>query len=216
MVRRGTGGFSRKRFAVNLEDWASRLLALEAPPETIALHVNDTIAAYLTGLDTADGRALCRFYGKASDIERAAAAAAIARLSECDDIHLASCVTPGAAVIPVALAFAGNGNRPAFDRAVIAGYGAGISLGKAIGGPKALHNGVWPSLIAAPLMSAVTASCLMGHDAELLAHAMSLGLAGASGRSGRPASGRWLAFAESVLKGIRAAEAAGQGFRGDL
>jgi 2-methylcitrate dehydratase PrpD len=204
---------------VNLEDWAARLLAIEPSPEAVALHVRDTVAAFLTGLDTADGRALCRFYAKAPQGEFASAAAAIARLSECDDIHLVSCVTPGAAVIPVALSLSGDSGEHRFQRAVAAGYSAGISLGKAIGGTEALRNGVWPSLLAAPMMSAVTASCLLGHDATALAHVIALSLAGASGRIGRPArapSGRWFAFAESVLKGIRAAEAAGQGFRGDL
>jgi len=201
---------------VTLDDWAARLLGAEAPPEIVALHVYDTIAAFLAGLDIADGRALRRFYTQG---EFAAAAAAIARLSECDDIHLASCVTPGAAVIPVALAYAETSDAQTVHRAIAAGYAAGISLGTAIGGTRALHNGVWPSLLAAPLMSAVTASCLLGYDAPTLAHAMALSLAGASGRIGRPSgspSGRWFAFAECVQKGIRAAQAAGQGFRGDL
>jgi 2-methylcitrate dehydratase PrpD len=46
-----------------------------------------------------------------------------------------------------------------------------------------------------------------------------LALAGASGRLGRPAgsrTGRWFVFAEAVAKGIRAADAARQGFQGDL
>jgi len=204
---------------VSLEDWAARLLAIEPSREITALHVSDTLAAFLRGVDTADGRTLSRFYAKGSQAECAAVVAGMARLSESDDIHLASCVTPGAAVVPVALAFARANNTAEFHHAVAAGYAAGLSLGKAIGGTKALQHGVWPSLLAAPLMSAVTASCLFGHDANTLGHAMAIALSGASGRLGRPAgtpSGRWFAFAESVLKGIRAAAAAGQGFRGDL
>jgi len=204
---------------VNLEAWAARLLAIEAPRETIGLHVNDTIAAFLTGSITAEATALRTLYSEGTLVERAAAAAAIMRLSECDDIHLGSCVTPGAAIIPVALALSGDPNGATFHRAVSAAYSAAISLGQAIGGTKALHNGVWPTLLASPLMSAVTASCIFAHDETTLAHAMALALSGASGRIGRPAgmpSGRWFAFAESVRKGIRAAEAAGRGFRGDL
>lgn len=204
---------------MNLATWGEQLLAIEPSPGITALHVSDTLAAFLSGIETADGRALSRFYGKGSQPEFAAAIAAMARLSECDDIHLASCVTPGATVVPVALAFAGANDTAKFHRAVAAGYAGGLSLGRAIGGTRALQHGVWPSLLAAPLMSAVTASCLFGHDANTLGHAMALALSGASGRLGRPAgtpSGRWFAFAESVLKGIRAAAAAGQGFRGDL
>jgi 2-methylcitrate dehydratase PrpD len=165
-----------------------------------------------------DGQAISALYGRYAD-GTAAAASAIARLSECDDIHLASCVTPGSVVIPVALAFAGKSGGEDFNRAVAAGYAAGIDLGMGIGGAKALAGGVWPTLLAAPLMAAVTASCMRGHDAGQLAHAMALALGGANGRIGRPAgtpSGRWFAMAEAVAKGVRASEAAGRSFHGDL
>ena len=102
--------------------------------------------------------------------------AAIARLSECDDIHLGSCVTPGAVVIPVALAFADDHSEDTITRAISAGYAAGIGLGTAIGGARALARGVWPTLAAAPVMAAATASCLISGDPERLAHAIALAL----------------------------------------
>jgi 2-methylcitrate dehydratase PrpD len=145
--------------------------------------------------------------------------AAIARLSECDDIHLDSCVTPGAIVIPVALVLSDPHSADDFNRAVSVGYAAGLSLGKAVGGVKALACGVWPTLLAAPVMAAATASCLRRHDAAKLAHSIALALAGSSGRVGRPsgtATGRWFVLAEAIMKGVRAAEAAEQGFTGDL
>jgi 2-methylcitrate dehydratase PrpD len=203
-----------------LKSWAENLLQTAYTPDAIELHLMDTLAAFLVGAATADGQALCAFYGRRGDpAELAAGAAAIARASECDDIHLASCVTPGAVVIPVALALARNRTADDFHRAVAAGYAAGLSLGVGIGGAEALGSGVWPTLLAAPLMAAVTASCLAGHDCDRLAHAIALALAGASGRLGRPSgspSGRWFSLAEAVSKGIRASAAAGQGFRGDL
>jgi 2-methylcitrate dehydratase PrpD len=122
-------------------------------------------------------------------------------------------------VIPVALAFAEGCSDEQFHRAIAAGYAAGVTLGIGIGGAKALAFGVWPSLLAAPLMAAVTAAFIKGLDPDALAHAMALALSGASGRLGRPhgaPSGRWFAFGEAVLKGIRATDAAEQGFRGDL
>jgi len=128
-------------------------------------------------------------------------------------------VTPGAAVIPVALAFADGRREEQLQRAIAAGYAAGLTLGVGVGGAKALGSGVWPSLLAAPVMAAVTAGSLKDLDAERLAHAVAVALSGASGRLGRPQgspSGRWFAFAEAVAKGIRAADAAEQGFRGDL
>jgi 2-methylcitrate dehydratase PrpD len=201
-----------------LQSWAEQLLTTPSSPEIIDLHVMDSVAAFLAGVRTKEGESLAELYGGVSDVsERVAAAAAIARLSECDDIHLPSCVTPGAVVIPVALALGAAGED--FDRAVAAGYAAGLSLGMGIGGAKALAAGVWPTLLAAPVMAAVTASCLSGQDANQLAHAMALALSGIGGRLGRPTgtpSGRWFLLGEAVLRGLRASKAAGHGFRGDV
>jgi 2-methylcitrate dehydratase PrpD len=201
-----------------LRSWAEALSNAAGPAEIIDLHVQDSVVAFHAGIATQDGQALARLFR--SDISAlAAAVAAIARASECDDIHLPSCVTPGAAIIPVALAFAKNRTDADVRRAIAAGCAAGLTLGLAIGGAKALANGVWPTLLAAPLMAAVTASHLFGHRSERLAHAMALALAGSSGRIGRPVgtpSGRWFAFAQAIARGIRAADAAGLGFSGDL
>ena len=203
-----------------LKSWAEQILKARHAPDVIGLHVMDSVAAFLAGVRTKEGESLSELYGRRADIsERVAAVAAIVRLSECDDIHLASCVTPGAVVIPVALAFSGSRGEDEFNHAVAAGYTAGLRLGMGIGGAKALAGGVWPTLLAAPLMAAVTASCLSGHGADRLAHAMALALAGVSGRLGRPRgapSGRWFLLGEAVSRGLRASEAAGHGFRGDL
>ena len=138
-----------------LQSWAERLLHAPWSPDVIDLHVKDTLAAFLVGVTTSDGQALSALYNARADrTESAAAASAIARLSECDDIHLPSCVTPGSVVIPVALAFTGKNSEDDFNRAVAAGYASGIRLGMGIGGAKALTGGVWPTLLAAPLMAA--------------------------------------------------------------
>ena len=202
-----------------LQPWAEQLLHASCSPDVIDLHVMDTVVAFLAGVRTREGEALSQLYGGEGGAALAAAASAIARLSECDDIHLASCVTPGAVVIPVALAFAGGCGEDEFQGAISAGYAAGLRLGMGIGGARALAGGVWPTLLAAPLMAAVTASCLSGYDAGQLAHAMALAISGISGRLGRPVSvstGRWFLLGEAVLRGLRASEAAGQGFHGDL
>jgi 2-methylcitrate dehydratase PrpD len=202
-----------------IEPWAERLLHAPSSPEIVELHLKDAVTAFVSGLRTTEGEALARFYGSRRDAaELAAAAAGTARLSESDDIHLGSCVTPGAVVIPVALALAGTHSAEDFNRAIAAGYSAGLTLGVAIGGAKALEKGVWPTLLAAPLMAAVTASSMRGHNTAKLSHAMALSLGGTSGRLGRPSgtpSGRWFAFAEAVLKGLRASQAADRGFRAD-
>jgi len=211
---------SPEEISMILQSWAEQLLKTPSSPDVVGLHMIDTVAAFLAGARTKEGQALRDLYGGRSDIsEIVAAAAAITRLSECDDIHLPSCVTPGAVVVPVALALGGNRGDLQFHAAVAAGYAAGLRLGMAIGGARSLAHGVWPTLLAAPLMAAVTASCLSGQDPDRLAHAMALALAGSSGRLGRPVgapSGRWFLLGEAVWRGLRASGAAGRGFRGDL
>jgi 2-methylcitrate dehydratase PrpD len=198
-----------------LRRWAERLLHEPASTDVIDLHVKDVVAAFLVGLRTSDGDAIARHHGRVNPIELATATAAIARLSECDDIHLASCVTPGAVVIPVALAFAQDHSADAIKRAMSTGYAAGIGLAAAIGGARALARGRWPTLVAAPVMAAATASCLISGDPERLAHAMALALPFSNTHIVHP-SLRWSQFGLVVSHGMRAAEAAHRGERGDL
>jgi 2-methylcitrate dehydratase PrpD len=199
-----------------LQSWAERLCDARSSPGVVGLHVMDTVTAFIVGLKTSEGQEIARIFARNADPAVViAAVAANARLSECDDIHLASCVTPGSVVIPVALSLAKD-NEERFHRAVATGYAAAIALGLAIGGTKALGGGVWPTLLAAPLMAAVTASCARGHDAEALAHAMALALKHADGcPSGAPFR-RWVLFAQGVASGIAASDEAAQGLREDL
>ena len=201
-----------------LEFWADCLLRQPDDPDAVHFRIVDLLSAFSIGLKTNEGRALAQLHAGRSDIAAiAATVAAIARQSESDDIELTSCVTPGAVVIPVALAYGKDCSSHKLGRAICRGYEAGIILGRAIGGARALPK-TWPTLLAAPLMAAVTHTFLNDGDREILVHAMSLALAGSSGSAGRPAgapSGRWITFAESVVKGIHAAEAAAAGFHGD-
>lgn len=199
-----------------LRSWAERLLHSPGSRDVIDLHVKDTVAALLTGLRIKDSQTILHRYGASSDrSERTAAVAAIARLSECDDIDLPSCVTAGAIVIPVALAFSSDRDPSEVHMAVSAGYSAGTLIGGAIGGAHALARGVWPTLFAAPVIAAVTAALFKTSDPEQLAHAMALALASADGRVGNPAE-RWMLLSDAVLRGLRAAEDAVSGARGNL
>lgn len=201
-----------------LEFWADCLLRRPDNPEPVHFRIVDLLNAFAVGLKTGDGKALARLHGARRGASAAAATvAAIARQSESDDIELASCVTPGAVVIPVALAYGKNCSSQTLGRAICRGYEAGIILGRAIGGARALPK-TWPTLLAAPLMAAVTRCFLHDCGREVLVNAMSLALAGSGGSAGRPAgspSGRWITFAAAVAKGIHAAEAAVAGFHGD-
>ena len=193
-----------------LESWVERLWNTTASPEVIQLHMQDTLAAFVVGLRTQDGQALARRYrGRAGDFS--AAATAISRLSECDDIHLGSCVTAGSIAIPVALGLAKNRSEGEVHRAIAAGYAAGLGLGSAIGGIKALASGVWPTLLAAPLMAAVTASLLNRSNHEQFTNTIAHALSGANGRVAQLVGTRWQLIADAVTGGIRAADAAGIG-----
>lgn len=183
------------------------------------LHAADTLACLAAGAGTLEGRALAVFYagsGLCEPFASAAAAAAIIRLTEWDDIHVPSCVTPGSVAVPVALVLARDDVE--FAASVCAGYGVGVALGEAVGGVSALPE-TWPGLFAAPAIAAITASTALGLSAEKRAHALVMALAGSSGRHGCPVgmpSARWFVVGEAALKGMRAALAAQAGVKGDL
>ena len=203
---------------MTLRGWADILMRASAPADIVGLHVKDTLAAFLAGSRTSEGRGLARTCRAGADrADVAALVSAIARLSECDDIHLASCITPGAVVIPTALAFADNAGADKagaaqFNCAIAAGYAAGIALGTSIGGARALTRGIWPTLFAAPVMAAVTASCVRGYDAERLASALSSALTASTEHTGAlQGTTRWALLAQAIAKGIRASDATDAG-----
>ena len=74
----------------------------EATRAAARLHVADTAGAWIAGSRTAEGRALLalRPAGAGNGGLDVATPCALARLSEVDNIHLASTTTPGGIVIP--------------------------------------------------------------------------------------------------------------------
>ncbi len=189
-----------------------------AARQHVGLRAADALLCLHAGAHAPEGEALRRFYQPVASSPQlvAAAAAATIRMTEWDDIHVASCVTAGAVTVPAALAFASSDER--FVEAVCAGYAIGIGLGTAIGGVRALPD-TWPGLLAASAIAAVTTATALGLTLEQRAHALVMALAGASGRNGRPSgfpSARWLSIGEATLKGVRAAHAAAHGYKGDL
>src|SRR5262249_16761839 len=81
--------------------------------ERVELHLVDTVGALIASTRTIEGANLLRFRAAMREREERAWAldlatrCALARLSEIDDIHLPSMMTPGAIVIPGALTLAG-------------------------------------------------------------------------------------------------------------
>lgn len=205
-----------------LKDLASAALSEDVSADEFDLRVADFFNAAFAGLSTQEAMLLLQHQRQMRGNHVAAVISAISRLTETDDIHLPSCVTPGAVVIPVALALSHELNvedDAVIRKAVAAGYSVGLRVGMGIGGARAMEAGVWPTLLVAPMMAATTAAVLRGGDVDAVANAMALSLAGQSGRIGRPggaSTSRWLHFADAVGAGIAAESAAVSGFRGDL
>jgi len=194
-----------------------------APPrEALRLHVADTVGAWIAGSATPEGRALLELGANRGAMpDRVAAHCALARLSEIDDIHLASGTTPGALVVPSALTIAASLDREgaALAEAIAVGYDAMVRLGSGLGGPSILTRGVWPTYLAAPFGVAAVASRLLGLTETQAAHALGIALVLASPGVGRPSgttTSRWLAIGNAARNGLTAALSAQAGFSGDL
>jgi 2-methylcitrate dehydratase PrpD len=144
----------------------------------------------------------------------AASFASCARGTEVDDIHLASCTTPGAVVVPVMLSLAPLGAPcDQLRSAVIAGYEAVAGTALLIGGPAALQRGIWPTRAVAPMGAAVTAAMALGLGPKATCDAVAMA-ATARFAGNLPEPARQLSLGISVLCGVSAAFAASEGMRG--
>lgn len=204
----------------------------ESLRQNLRLHFTDTIAAWIAASGTLEGRALIRFasmrdpdaganpFGEGI-LGRVATGCALARLSEIDDIHLASGTTPGALIVPAALTIGGllGASGPAVAEAIAVGYDAMVRLGTALDGARLLYRGIWPTYYAAPFGVAATAARLFGLNPTQSAHALGIALSLAApsvGRQSGAAMARWLAIGNAARNGVFAALSARTGFTGDL
>jgi 2-methylcitrate dehydratase PrpD len=203
--------------------FAQQLTAIDAAdvaPEVATRRLADTIAALLAGRQTDDGRRAARSAGVSTATPRQVGAfAATIRHTEIDDIHLPTCVTASAVVVPAALAIAALTaiDGPALRRGLAAGYSAAIRFGAEVGGASVLREGIWPTLAVAPVTAAAVAGVLLGLDAESQAHALRIASLRSFARIGRTAdrSARWYLFGAAVASGVDAAHAAAAGLRVD-
>ncbi|WP_421956407.1 MmgE/PrpD family protein [Polaromonas sp.] len=213
--------------------------AIEGFDGEVAIHLLDTVSAWIAGRATSEGKQLydLRRGGghtpalfDASLLDSIALTTATARLTEVDDIHMASCSTPGAIVTLTALAIAAQlpPDRRSAERlsaSIITGYEVMTRLGQAVDGPQMLHEGIWPTLLLAPVTTAAIASTLLGLNTERTAQALSIALAASTGRPGGSASAgvspgegtsaRWLLLGLATRTGCAAAFSAARGFDGD-
>jgi 2-methylcitrate dehydratase PrpD len=198
---------------------ASALPAAER--ERLRLHLTDTAVAALAGACIPEGKALQKSGDAGSLAGRIGRQAAAIRLTEIDDIHLPSCTTPSAGVVPVALSLAAETQRcdPAeIASAIWIGTEIATRIGTAINGPEVLYRGIWPTYVAAPVAAAATAARIMGLNEARTADALSLAvmlMAGGVGRIHGAPSGRWFLYANAVAGGVAAAEAARADYQGD-
>jgi 2-methylcitrate dehydratase PrpD len=181
------------------------------------------VGAWVAARTTAEGRALLAFEPaeRASLPGRVALACALARLSEIDDIHLASGTTPGAIVVPAALTIGsslGTAGGPVAE-SIAVGYELMTRLGAALGGAAILYRGIWPTYFAAPFAVAGVAARLLRLGEKECAHALAIALSFAApsvGRQSGASISRWLAIGNAARNGVTAALAARAGLTGDL
>jgi len=197
--------------------------------QRLAIHLLDTVGAWIAGGATEEGKMLARLEGSPSQplsllgpqpLDRIALMVATTRLTEIDDIHMPSCTTPSSVVVPTALVVAGHLQRRdsrAFAQALTAGYEVMTRFGVAIAGPSILARGVWPTYFSAPVCAAAVTARLLGLSADKTADALGIALTMSSGAPGRPidASPRWLLLGMAARAGCAAALAAAEGYAGD-
>jgi 2-methylcitrate dehydratase PrpD len=215
-----------------IDELAASIVAQQAENsavnEKLRLHVADTLGALVAATATAEGKALIgfrrqmqSFAGAANVLDDIALYCALARLSEVDDIHLASMITPGSIVIPAALAFAAHSRiRDASDvaAAIVGGYEAMIRLGRTINGPAILYRGIWPTYFSAAFGTAAVAARLLRLTEAQAAHALAWALsvsAPSVGQHHSESSVRWLSVGHAARNGVMAALAARAGFTAD-
>lgn len=154
---------------------------------------------------------------KTSGILAALVNGSISHIVELDDVHKASIIHPGAAIIPAALAAAektGLGGRSLIE-GIVAGYEAAIRIGEAV---TPSHYYYWHTTgTVGTFGAAAAAGKILGLNEEQLLHAL--------GTAGTQASGLWEFLADGAmskhlhpgkasLNGLLAALLAQKGFTG--
>jgi 2-methylcitrate dehydratase PrpD len=191
-----------------------------AEQERLRLHVIDTVVAAKAGAHIPEGKALQSLGDAGALAIRIGRQAAAIRLTEIDDIHLPSCTTPSAGVVPVALMLAAQQRFDPDEVASAIWVGTEIMtrIGVAVRGPQILYRGIWPTYLAAPVAAAATSARLAGLSEARIGDALSLAvmlMAGGVGRVHGTPSGRWFLYANAVAAGVAATEAACAAYRGD-
>lgn len=191
---------------------------------TTQLHVFDSAAAIHAGAKSAEGKTtdgvFRRLYPGGGPAAEAARLCVAGRLTECDDIDIWSCTTPGVVVLAVALAATEltNVSPQTFTEAVVAGYHVMANLGTAANGPLIVYGARWPTFLCGAVTAATVLGKVLGLSEERLLHALAIAASMTTGMAGRittePTS-RWLTLGCAVQAGMAAAIGAAGGLQGD-
>lgn len=220
-----------------LHDLASAVAAVrlvdisDSTVDKALCHALDSFGAMLAGAQTSEGRrmraAFRRVAGQpwAAGVSRsptylAAVLSTACRLTECDDIHLVSCTTPGSIVFPAVLAADALASAPATAvmEGIVAGYHVMTTLGVAARGPEVVYGHLWPTYLGAAMTAAAAAGKVMGLSEERIRNALAIAATMTTGMSGRIAgdpTSRWLTLGCAVQNGLAAAVGSDSGLRGD-
>jgi 2-methylcitrate dehydratase PrpD len=207
--------------------------------EKTKLHVFDTLAATRVGARTEEGKANLELFKKwipstdgpgtpvpgfdvSAPLPSAVFLSCVAtRLTEMDDIDIASCTTPGSVAVPAAFALAhhtGASGR-SFLESVVVGYEVMTRLAAAVNGPEILYRGIWPTYLCAAICVAAVGSRMLRLSADQTRHALAISLSMSTGTAGKIKGGltsRWLTLGSAAQSGLLAALAAERGFSGDV
>ncbi len=168
-----------------LLDWLSSCIGgSETPPGRIALKA---VRAMGAGTEST----LIPYGTRTSMPNAALHNGTISHIMELDDVHRASIIHPGAAVIPAALAVAEVQGAGGMDllAAIVAGYEVAIRVGEAAG-PS--HYKYWHSTATCGVFGAAAAAArLLGLDATTIDAAL--------GTAGTEASGLWEFLADGAM-----------------
>jgi len=206
-----------------LRDWAAFAVNASSQPlsERLSLHLADGVLAWRAGRLSPEGRQLHAWHAQAdaSLPGQAALMAALLRLSEVDDIHRASGITPTAIALPAVLPWRRGRSASDIAHACLAGIEVSVAVGLAMGGVGLFARGQWPSLAVAPLGAAAALGRLLGLDEQHMIQALALAALQSVRTPGRSLSdlpARWLLFGQAVRSGCVSALAAAQGMQADV
>ncbi|MGA2394140.1 MAG: MmgE/PrpD family protein [Candidatus Lustribacter sp.] len=214
-------------FVRELTAYITALDVARVPAATLdnaRLHAFDSAAAIHAGGLTSEGKlttgVLCKLMPNGGPAAEAARLCVSGRLTECDDIDLWSCTTPGAVVLPVALTATtlGKVSAETFMAGIIAGYQMMACLGGAANGPSIVYGARWPTYLGGAMTAAATLGKIIGLSEQRLLHALAIAASMTTGNAGRIATeptSRWITLGCAVQAGMTAAIGAADGLQGD-